>query len=175
MKPILLHLTITLSILACSNTRKAAGSESASAEQGPPAERLQIGGTEPADSLFLSLERTPCFGRCKTYRVHVYRSGYMLYEGRSNVELVGKYSGRIGPEALATLHTWVEEAGFFNLQDKYDGQVTDLPSTYLHVVADGKDKTVLGRVGQPASFKNLVTQVEELLLPSAWKPLPATE
>ncbi|MBK8499498.1 MAG: hypothetical protein IPL52_11955 [Flavobacteriales bacterium] len=57
------------------------------------------------------------------------------------------------------------------MQEKYDADVTDLPSTTIRVVAGGKDKKVMGRIGQPAAFKALVIQVEELLLPVPWKPV----
>ena len=65
--------------------------------------------------------------------------------------------------------------GFFELKDSYDAPVTDLPSTIVRIVADGRDKRVLARVGTTAPFKAYVEQMERLLLPVAWKPLKAQE
>lgn len=132
-----------------------------------------LGGATRADSLFFTIERTPCFGTCKAYRIEVYRSGYATYNGRSNMEKQGPHSAWISEETMAALLAHAEAAGFFAMQDTYDADVTDLPSTTIRIIADGKDKKVMGRVGQPAAFKALVVQIEELLLPVPWKPVRA--
>jgi len=36
----------------------------------------------PGDSLFVSLSRTPCYGRCPIYKLDIYDSGYSEYEGK---------------------------------------------------------------------------------------------
>jgi hypothetical protein len=125
-----------------------------------------------ADSLVLSIERTPCFGACKAYRLHVYRSGYATYEGRVNVELEGMHEARIGRDTLDAILREADRIGFFALDDVYDSQVTDLPSTIIHIALDKRDKRVLGRVGTPAKFKAFTEYIEELLVPMSWKPIP---
>ncbi|MBX2980511.1 MAG: hypothetical protein KF905_14580 [Flavobacteriales bacterium] len=160
-------LLIALSVMAC-KTREATTSTPESS--GPNA---VYGGTGRVDSLFLSLERTPCFGMCKAYRIHVYRSGYATFEGVSNVEKEGMHEGRVGADTLAQLLKDAERLGFFALNDVYDGQVTDLPSTTIRIVANGKDKRVMARVGTPPNFKALAEGIDELLLPMAWKPVAA--
>lgn len=158
--------------LACSGQREAASNESVG-ESKPQTVMSRYGGPDRADSLVLSLERTPCFGTCKAYRLAVYRSGYATYEGRAHVEKMGPHSARIGTDSLGIIVRLAEKHGFFGMEDKYDADVTDLPSTQLRIVADGKDKKVLARVGQPPAFKELVSELETLLLPVAWKPVPA--
>ncbi len=174
-----LHLLSTIAIaavlLACNNERKTATAPTDAIEPPPMnAEGLtnSFGGSGEADSLFFSLERTPCFGVCKAYRIAVYRSGYATYDGRGNVEKLGKHTGTITEGMMKILLAKTEEAGFFGMQDKYDAEVTDLPSTIIRVVANGKDKKVIGRVGQPAAFKALAAFAEEQLTPVRWKPVP---
>lgn len=161
-------LLIALSIMACKTREATTGNAPEAGEQS-----AVFGGPGKADSLFLSLERTPCFGMCKAYRIHVYRSGYATFEGVSNVEKEGMHEGRVGADTLAQLLKEAERLGFFALNDVYDSQVTDLPSTKLRIVANGKDKHVLARVGTPPNFKALAERVDELLLPLPWKPVPA--
>jgi hypothetical protein len=139
------------------------------AEQNTP---VTNAGETAADSLVLSIERTPCFGACKAYRLHVYRSGYATYEGRVNVEKEGMHEARVGRDTLDAILREAERIGFFALDDVYDSPVTDLPSTIIHIALDKRDKRVLGRVGTPASFRSFAEYIEELLVPLAWKPIP---
>lgn len=177
MTTLLLTLGMTL-VLAASGCR--AKNEVTSATP-PPAEgdagtkSAQFGGPAAGDSLFFSLERTVCFGQCPSYSIRVYRSGHVLYDGRNFVEPEGPHRGRVSADTMALLLRKAETLGFFDLEDKYDGPVTDLPSTIIRVVANGKDKKVIGRVGTPASFKSLAAAADELLLSLRWVPLPPQE
>ncbi len=132
---------------------------------------VKFGGEGRTDSLFLSMERTPCFGVCKAYRIHVYRSGYATFEGRSNVEKEGMHEARIGKDTLALLLNEAERLTFFDLDTLYDSNVTDLPSTIIRVVGNGKDKRVKGRYNMPERFKTYGTFVDGLLFPVPWKPI----
>lgn len=169
-------LAISAALLACNNRREAVAAQATTTTQAPAttaATEFQLGGTEKKDSLFLSFERTPCFGTCKAYRIEVYRSGFATYDGRSNVEKQGKHEARIDEDTMRAILSRAEELGFFGMKDVYDGEVTDLPSTHLRIQANGQNKKVIGRVGQPAEFKQLVAYLEELLLPTSWKPVSA--
>jgi len=166
----LIALPIAALALACNTNRPVTTAEPV-VDQEAAAPAPQLGGAGKADTLFLSLERTPCFGQCKAYRIDLYRSGYATYDGRGNVERMGRHSARIGVDSMITMLNRADELGFFSLQAKYDAEVTDLPSTVLRIIADGRDKKVLGRVGQPQAFKALVAEIESLLLPVAWVPV----
>lgn len=171
----LLTPAIVAIMLACGSNRQSVESKPAPepiAEEAP-ANAPQLGGPGKGDSLFLYLERTPCFGQCKAYRIDLYRSGYALYDGRGNMEKMGPHSSRAGVDSLFAIVNKAEELGFFAMDDKYDAEVTDIPSTYLRIIADGKDKRVLARVGVPPAFKKLVAEIESMLLPMPWIPVVA--
>ncbi len=133
----------------------------------------RFGGPSPADSLFFSLERTPCFGKCPAYRINVYRSGLATYKGISHSKFEGDHKGRMSADTLALLLAKAESLGFFAMQDKYDGQVTDLPSTIIRVISKERDKKVVARHKIPAEFKELSAYADELLLGVSWQPVPA--
>lgn len=141
---------------ACNNTKATAQDD-------------RFGGRAKADSLFFSLERTPCFGKCPAYRINVYRSGYATYVGISHTELQGDHVGSVPPETMALLLSKAEAVGFFNMQDKYDGQVTDLPSTIIRVVSKDRDKKVRARHQVPAEFKEFAAYADGLLLRLPWR------
>jgi|GEM_PF-343205 len=137
----------------------------------PKGRAPRFGGAGVADSLFYTLEKTPCFGSCKSYRISVYKSGYATFDGRSNVEKEGMHHARLGKDTLETLIKSAEDMGFYKLNDKYDSNVTDLPSSIIRIIGMGKDKKVIGRVATPANFTALVAKAEGLLYPVAWKPI----
>jgi hypothetical protein len=165
-------LSFTL-LFACKGSQESTTSDSSGPKgQGSDATATAVfGGPADSDSLFFSLERTPCFGACKAYRLNIYRSGYATYEGRVNVEKEGMHSGRVGRDTMDIILREAERIGYYGLDDVYDSQVTDLPSTIIRIRANGKDKQVLGRVGTPPKFKAFTETLEELLLPVPWKPI----
>lgn len=131
----------------------------------------KMGGGEKEDSLVFSIGRTPCFGTCKAYWINVYRSGYATFSGNSNVEKIGPHEGWVGQDTIVMLINEAYRIGFFELEDIYDGPVTDLPSMTIQVVANDKDKKVTGRVGTPTKLKNFGKLADELLFPVAWIPI----
>ena len=131
----------------------------------------KMGGDEKEDSLVFRIGRTPCFGTCNAYWINVYRSGYATFSGNSNVEKIGQHEGWVGQDTIIMLINEAYRIGFFEMEDVYDGPVTDLPSMAIQVVANDKDKKVTGRVGTPAKLKNFGKLADELLFPIPWKPV----
>ena len=163
-------LLLIPAILSCSGKREAARVKAETPRPGL-APVVKYGGEARTDSLFFSLERTVCFGACKAYRIEVFRGGHATYDGRANVEKIGLYSGRVGRDTLDLLLEEAKAINFFDLQDRYDSEVTDLPSTIVRMVAMGRDKKVVARVGHPEKLKAFVARAEELLLPMPWRPV----
>lgn len=159
---LLVLVLLTGGFIAC-NGQKAASS---------PA---PYGGDTPADSLFFTITKTPCFGKCPAYTVHVYRSGFATYNGKSHVEKTGEHTAHVGTDTMALLLAKAEAIGFFDLQDVYDSQVTDLPTTTIAVAAGGRTKQVKARHHVPQQFKDFAAYAEGLLLPVAWKPVKAQD
>lgn len=173
----LIALLIPLAWVACAQKRPAADAfdDLAPAPTAPVVQAPVVGGPTAADSLVITLQRTPCFGTCPTFVINVYRSGYATYEGRAHVEREGMFYTHIGADTLSRILADAERSGFYQLNDVYDRDVSDLPSSILRLVGNGKDKRVLARMGTPESFKLLFGRVEELLIPVAWKPLPKVD
>lgn len=132
------------------------------------APKAQIASADAGDSLFFALDRTPCFGRCPTYKVRIYEGGSATYEGIRSVEREGRFTGRVDRALMDALYARATAIGFFDMQDRYDAQVTDLPSTIIRVKANGQDKQVVGRVGTPPAFKAFATYADSLLNTVDW-------
>ncbi len=127
------------------------------------------------DSLFFSLERTPCFGKCPAYFVTIKSDGSAIYKGRSYAPRQGTYIGTVDKASMQLLLDRAKAIGFFDFAEKYDGQVTDLPSTILRLNADGHDKKVFGRYKTPPAFKPFAAFADSLLLPVQWTQVAADE
>lgn len=156
MIPVPLFAAGLCAVLACSSAQRAP---------------QRFGGRSEADSLFYRIERTPCFGRCPTYALNVYRSGYATFTGTRNVPLVGPHATRVPHEVMEKILAQAERIGFFEMQDTYDSPVTDLPSTIVRVVSGDRDKQVTGRHGMPESFRKFALAADSLLISLPWKPL----
>ena len=122
-----------------------------------------------SDSVFFSLQRTPCFGKCPAYTVRIDADGSAHYTGRSNAPREGEFSGRVDKATMQALYDRASAIGFFAFQDKYDGPVTDLPSTIIRVNANGADKKVVGRVDTPRAFKPFAAFADSLLGQVQWE------
>lgn len=145
-----------LLLLACSGTNRTVQQDA------------RFGGTDPNDSLFFSFERTPCFGQCPAFRVNIFRDGTASYEGASNVERIGRYTGRFGMADLEALLKEAEGIDFFAMDDSYDGPVTDLPAMHLHLVSGARNKRIMARYKVPPALKEFGKYVDEMVRKASW-------
>jgi hypothetical protein len=95
--PTLLSLSLAFACKSKQNTGQDNGTSTGNDQS---ASSSKLGGSTPADSLFLRFERTPCFGMCKAFRIHLYTSGRASYEGRSHVEKEGMHEARVGRDTM---------------------------------------------------------------------------
>lgn len=140
----------------------------------PTASGAHTFGSE-ADPLFFSLERTPCFGKCPAYVITVDKDGKATYTGRTFADRPGTWKAQLDRPTLNTLLDRANAAGFFALEDRYDGPVTDLPSTIIRIQADGKDKKIVARYRTPEAFKAYAAFADSLLDKAGWEKQPAEE
>jgi len=85
----------------------------------------------------ITLERTPCFGRCPTYKATMKSDGTLLYEGIRFVDRIGKYKAKVYQfEKLASL---ANRFGLFKMKDNYSRPITDQPTAITTLkTASGK-------------------------------------
>lgn len=146
------------------------------AEQERAAEEATQGDAEVAqrdhfpDSLVFAMARTPCFGRCPTYELNIYESGYATYFGESNVDRIGEFSADIDPVLADSILQKAQRIGFMMMMDSYDNSlVTDLPSTFFKLNIGGQKKEIKCRIGCPERLMEFGREVEELLNDGDWR------
>jgi len=186
---IILGLLVVLSFVSCKSSKKQASvaepgkTESASAAEVQLDEPVKVDNSadkkdasatdmkqssNSTESLFVSMKKTPCYGRCPIYEVKIYQSGKVIYDGKRFVEREGVYSGKLSKEQMEKIAAKAREIGYFDLEDEYNSPVTDFPSTYTTVNLDGKSKTIKNRVGGPLPLKAYEKLIEEILDKIIW-------
>jgi hypothetical protein len=104
--------------------------------------------TNPPET-FITIERTPCYGRCPDYKVTISADGAVVFEGRRFVKTVGTAASRISQERFQELLAEFDKINYFKLRDRYERPedgckqwATDNPSTITSLTLNGKVKSV---------------------------------
>lgn len=116
----------------------------------------------------ITLQRTACFGTCPIYKLTVYGTGEVQYEGEDYVKVKGKQSASISAEKVKELVNEFYKINYFSLKDKYEGNITDLPTTFTSITIDGKSKQVENYYGAPDSLNKLEDLIDEITNSAQW-------
>jgi hypothetical protein len=105
-------------------------------------EKISQTNSSAADTVLLaSIERTPCFGKCPTYKISIYQSGYVIYEGKQNVKNVGFFSLWLEKSKVDEIKNFIERNKILEMNDEYKNPlIADYPGTYTEVNLNGKYK-----------------------------------
>jgi hypothetical protein len=127
---------------------------------------------ENAGPVEISMTRTPCFGFCPDYTVTISGDGGVLYEGRRFVNVVGERRAQISPAQVQALLARFDAIGFEQLQNEYRAEVTDLPSTTIQLIRNGRSKSVLDYggtgAGMPESVRELQAEIDRVAGAAQW-------
>jgi hypothetical protein len=126
----------------------------------------------------ISLERTPCFGRCPVYSVAVSPSGEITYEGKAGVRQLGKASAKIPSQQVDALLDELEKAGYFTMASRYAAAeaacgryVTDSPTAITTVTLRGRTKRIehdYGCGSAPGALVVMERRIDEVLGTGRW-------
>lgn len=129
---------------------------------------LAEGGLAESPLTKISLERTLCFGTCPHYKITVYSDGKVEYEGKDYVKEKGSRSSKIDKKLFLRLMKKVDEIGFFKLNDRYEGRITDLPTRITTVTKGNVSKTVRNYYGGPKGLHDLEQLIDEVTNSAQW-------
>jgi hypothetical protein len=115
------------------------------------------------DSIFFSMERTACYGKCPTYKLIVYASGELQYHGKQNVKNIGAFEGTVSEDIRMFIIDEAKKAGYFDLEDTYDSRVSDLPACITYLNTGIQSKKIYDRHGGPEAIKQFQKAVEAKL------------
>lgn len=123
-----------------------------------------------ADSLAFGLQKTVCFGRCPTYELRIFESGYATYTGTANVARIGNFTGRVEGSLIDSLHTRAQDIGIMMMLDEYNNNlITDLPAAIFQVQIGGQKKMVYCRIQCPERLVDYGKYAEGLIEQIEWQ------
>ena len=115
---------------------------------------------EVKKELIISLQRTPCYGTCPIYKMEIFSDGSAFYHGERFVDKMGNYAFTVSRETINYILKKAVEIGFFELEDIYTANITDLPKT-ITFIKNGKDeKRVIDYYGAPKALKEFESLVD---------------
>ena len=124
------------------------------------------------DEVVITLERTVCFGACPEYKLTIYGSGTVEYEGKRFVKIEGKRTITISEEKVRHLFSEFEKIDYLSLNDSYEEfMATDMPSAFTSLTVDGKAKTVRhyhGDFSAPKALTELEDKIDEIVNSNQW-------
>ncbi|EYE88582.1 hypothetical protein Q428_07340 [Fervidicella metallireducens AeB] len=97
---------------------------------------------EKADIREITLERTMSYGRFPVYKIIFRNDGTAIYEGKDNVEKIGRYIGEIDKNDFNWLVELINKLNFLDLDDNYSLNESESASVITTVEYDGKRKRV---------------------------------
>ncbi len=127
------------------------------------------------DSLFASITRTPCFGRCPVYKISIFSKGEVVYHVKDFVEGMtpGYYRTLITKEQMSLIIAIAEDEAYFELKDKYpEGNimVADLPTTITFLRIGNKRKQVInGNFHHPYALIRFEEFIDSTFAQSTWE------
>jgi len=163
----LLFLSLTAILFSC-NSKKIATSETI--EEVLPIENdYQFENMKLNDSLFASIEKSPCFGQCPVYSMKIYNNGLVLYSGKNFVKKIGNYIMEICREQMLNFIDKADAIRYLEMDDTYDNSnVTDIPSATTSIVIDKKRKRVMRRFGYPKELIKYEQLFDDLINSGKW-------
>jgi hypothetical protein len=118
--------------------------------------------TYNAANMTIKMEKTPCYGFCPVYNLTIEGNGIGTYIGKKNVKKIGTYKFNFSSAQIDSLVKEFEDINFWDLADKYEAKITDLPTTYITFSLNGRTKRIKDYFGSPQSLKNLEEKLDRL-------------
>lgn len=116
----------------------------------------------------IEYSKSPCYGRCPTFKMTVYQDGWTIFEGKRFTIVEDTLVMQLTPAQLATLTEQCDKADFWTAEKSYGMRIQDLPTTTVHLYEEGKDKTIQWRARQPERLKNFDKQMMGFVIEQGW-------
>jgi len=121
--------------------------------------------------LLCSMEKTSCFGTCPTYELRIYNDGWAQLTGTAHTPYIGQYQLKLTAKEVLIVKKAFRDAAFFDLDEKYYANVSDLPTTYVYYYDGDRSKKVMDYHGAPPNLKQLEAYLSTFLERN-WKKSP---
>lgn len=119
---------------------------------------------------YVELSRSSCYGSCPSYRVRLFRSGQVEWEGFGHVAISGTSRAIADPDASAALLEKITSNEFWSLCNSYSRSVTDSASILLSANIAGQHKTISDYAESgPESLHETIRRVDIVADTHRWR------
>lgn len=116
------------------------------------------------------LYKTPCYGNtCPSYEIELLDNKVMFLTPKAMMTLKGKYQRVLTKAEYQQLVNAFINADFFDFEEEYTSNITDLPTTYIYFSFNGKSKKVKDYHGAPEGLKELELMMMSFLDRVGWE------
>lgn len=137
-----------------------------------PARHVPFPHVKDWKSVNITLRRTGCFNGCPAYNLQVHGDGTVVYEGEGDVAFFGQHRGVVPRDNVIELVGQFEQADYFSLRDKYEGDVNDQSTKVTSIEIDGQRKQVTDyagvETGMPLAISDLEDAIDRLADSERW-------
>lgn len=119
-------------------------------------------------SSVIKMSKGVCFGTCPVYDITIDGTGKATYTGKRFVDKVGTFSKTFTAEETNLLFRKFTKAGFWEFEDEYTAEVTDLPTTFITLEHKGKMKKIKAYYGTPEALQALIDEVHAYSNTQGW-------
>lgn len=113
------------------------------------------------DSLKITLERGSFNNTLPEYKIKVFENGFVLYEGKQQVDKLGFYTVRLSAEELKEILFRIEASNFFNATATYTEALFSIEKSIMTVK---KNKDLKKTVARKGNFPKSIKGAEDYLI-----------
>lgn len=123
-------------------------------------------------SFYLSMEKTPCFGKCPVYTLGVNEKGELNLNAKRFNDLSGEFEALLSDAELNSLVAHMQALEWSSYEQEYLTGYSDLPSTVLTFISQGDTTFVRYESDKaPQELMDVATQLENWKEEKKWKSL----
>jgi len=117
--------------------------------------------------------RTPCFGRCPTYKIEINKNGMTTYTGIMFTKDSGVYQKNIGAPRAKQIIKQFSDYRIDTCQSQYPMMIPDAPGLIFKIKYADSTKTINNAHYGPPFLKELAKSVDSVgEIDNSWKKMP---
>lgn len=122
--------------------------------------------------LIISYYQTPGFSpEAPEYKIDLYDNKQMFLDAKKNLDKKGKYMRTLSEKEYQQLVEAFEAANFYDFDDEYTANITDLPTRYITFSYKGQSKKIKDYYGAPDELKELEFMIQSFLDRVGWEKM----
>jgi Domain of unknown function (DUF6438) len=124
------------------------------------------------NELMVSLQRTPCFGRCPVFKIELYEDGKVVYEGRAFSTRLGTHKAVASTELMKAILQKANDIKYLTFNGKYpkgESMITDIPTTISYVKLGSESKMIYNNYDAPTELLEFERWLESQFESLKWE------